>query len=371
MNLAYVGLPCQIEGLRKASAISKNIGQDWMKNVGLQIGLFCRENWSYTCFRALMQDDYGIDLTKAKKFDIKKKHIIAHLGNGDTREFPLEKSRPYVRIGCLVCLDFTAELADISIGAVGSPAKWSTVIARTKKGLDLLEGAEKGGYVETKLIEEVKPGVGVIKKLSKEKLDAAMVEIKEREGMGIKVPHLRTQDASIEELKKKGERKVFKDLDYEIIDNGLCSACGICESVCPIGAIKVVEERPQLVKPCEGNGMCYYSCPRNHLPLKALKKIIFDGSAKHEEGLGPHLAIKAVRAKETAMLEKGQDGGAVTALLSYALDKKLIDGAISVKAGDEPWKPVPYLSKNKKELLTASGTYYAYSTTMPVAKAPK
>jgi coenzyme F420 hydrogenase subunit beta len=367
MNLAYVGLPCQIEGLRKASAVSKELGQDWMENVGIQIGLFCRENWSYTCFRALLQDDYGIDLEKVKKFDIKKKHIIAHLGDGDTFEFPLEESRPYVRIGCMVCLDFTAELSDISVGAVGSPLKWSTVIARTKKGLELLEGAEKAGYIEAKPIEEVKPGLKIIKRLSREKLDDAMAEINEREEMGVKVPHLRTQDAGIEELKKKGERKISSDLIYEIIDTGLCSACGVCETVCPVGAMKLVDERPTLVRTCEGNGLCYYACPRNHLPLKELKRRTFDGT-RYEEGIGDYLVIKAVRARDREILERGQDGGAVTALLVYAVENKLIDGAISVRAGDDPWRPVPYLSRNREELLTASGTFYSYSTTMPVVK---
>lgn len=368
MNLAYVGLPCQIEGLRKADAISKEMKQDWMKNVGIQIGLFCRENWSYSCFRALLQDDYEVDLAKVKKFDIKKKHIIAHLGNGDTFEFPLEESRPYVRIGCGVCLDFAAELSDISVGAVGSPMKWSTVIARTKKGLELLEGAEKAGYIEAKPIEEVKPGVKIIKRLSKDKLDDAMSEIEKREEIGVKVPHLSTQDAAIEKLKKKDERGTFKDLDFEIIDNGLCSACGICESVCPVSAIKIIDERPTLVGACEGNGMCYYSCPRNHLPLKELKKMTFDDGTEYEDGVGHYLAIKAVRATDPEILEKGQDGGAVTALLSYALDEKLVDGAVSVKAGDDPWRPMPLLSRNKKELMDGCGTYYSYSTTMSIVK---
>ncbi len=371
MNLAYVGLPCQLEGLRKASAVSKEMKQDWMKNVGVQIGLFCRENWSYTCFRALLQDDYDVDLEKVTKFDIKRNNIIAQLGDDDTFEFPLKESKPYVRIGCTVCLDFTAELSDISVGAVGSPKKYSTVIARTKKGAELLDGAEKAGYIESKPIEEVKPGTNIVKKLSMDKLDESMEAIKEREEMGVKVPHLRSQGEGIEKLKKKNDRCTFKDLNFEIIDTGLCSACGICETVCPNDAIKVVDERPTLVGICEGNGMCYYACPRNHLPLKELKKLTFDNGSKEEDGLGNYIVIKAVRATDPEILKRGQDGGAVTAILSYALDENLIDGSVSVKAGEDPWMPVPSLSKNKEELLDASGTYYSYSTNMPVIKEQK
>ncbi len=367
MKLAYVGLPCQIEGLRKAQAVSGEIKQDWMKKVKLQIGLFCRENWSYTCFRALVADDYGIPLEKVRKFDIKKNNVIAHLDNGDSREFPLKESKPYVRIGCTACLDFTAELADLSIGAVGSPKKWSTVIARTRAGAELLAGAEKAGYIEAKDITEVEPGLKLIKRLAREKLEEATADIKDRESMGVKVPHLHSQQEPPERLKKRPERKAFANLNYEIIDTGLCSACGICEAVCPIGAIKVVEERPQLVKACEQNGICYYTCPRNHLPIKALKKQLMNGQ-KSEEGVGDYLSIKAVRALDAVVLEKGQDGGAVTAILSYALDKGLIDGAVSVMGGEEPWRPKPAISTTKEELRKRSGTFYSYATTIPAIK---
>ncbi len=367
MKLAYVGLPCQIEGLRKAQAVSGEIKQDWMGKVRLQIGLFCRENWSYTCFRALVSDDHGIPLENVRKFDIKKKNIIAHLDNGDSVEFPLEKSKPYVRIGCMACLDFTAELADLSIGAVGSPKKWSTVIARTKLGAELLDGAERAGYIEAKDIAQVEPGVKLIKKLAREKLDEALADIKDRETIGVKVPHLQSQQGGLERLKRREERKAFADLNYEIIDTGLCSACGVCEAVCPIGAIKVIEERPQLVKACERNGMCYYTCPRNHLPIKALKAQILDGQ-KSEEGIGGYLIIKAVRARDAAVLEKGQDGGAVTAILSYALEKKMIDGVVSVMGGKEPWRPEPAISTTKDELHRRSGTFYSYATTIPIIK---
>ncbi|MEE8168180.1 MAG: Coenzyme F420 hydrogenase/dehydrogenase, beta subunit C-terminal domain [Candidatus Hydrothermarchaeales archaeon] len=367
MELAYVGLPCQIEGLRKVAAVSRDIGQDWMEKVTLQIGLFCRENWSYSCFRALLQDDYGVDLEKVKKFDIKKGNIIAYLSNGDKVEFPLKESKPYVRISCLVCLDFTAELADISVGAVGTPKKWSTVITRTKKGEELLQGAEREGYIETQDIQEVKPGTNLIKKISKQKLDGALAEVQKREEIGVNVPHLHSMDSEIEGL-KKGEKKVFNDLNYEIIDNGLCSACGICEAVCPVDAIKVVDERPELVAKCDGYGFCYFACPRNHLPIKALKKRVLNGEVSSEEGLGEFLSIKAVRAKDEKILNRGQDGGAVTALLAYALDKGIISGAISVKAGADPWRPEPCLSTTREELLKSSGTFYAYSTTIPAVK---
>jgi len=44
--------------------------------------------------------------------------------------------------GCIYCGDFAAAFADVSVGAVGSQEGYSTVIIRTDKGKQLLEGAE-------------------------------------------------------------------------------------------------------------------------------------------------------------------------------------------------------------------------------------
>ena len=51
-------------------------------------------------------------------------------------------------------MDFTSEQSDISVGSVGSPEGWSTVIIRNEKGLELMENAEKDNYIETKPISD-------------------------------------------------------------------------------------------------------------------------------------------------------------------------------------------------------------------------
>jgi len=61
---------------------------------------------------------------------------------------PLREIDQFVRQSCRQCDDFTADYADISVGAIGSKDGYSTVIARTEKGLELLKQAEQTGYVE-------------------------------------------------------------------------------------------------------------------------------------------------------------------------------------------------------------------------------
>jgi len=363
MKTAFVGLPCDIEALRKIEAL---VDQEWKKNLNLQIGLFCRENWAYTCFRALVEDDFGVKLNDVDKFDIKKKNIIAYI-NGEKREIPLEKSKPYVRIGCQVCIDFTAELADVSIGAVGTPPKWSTVITRSKKGQELVDKAAKEGYIELKPIEEVKPGVSLIRKIADEKKKENLAEANRRNKIGITPLHIKTLgEKNLEKIKKAAEGKDFFALERDVIDAGACISCGACEAVCPDHCVKVIDQRPELSNECSKEKCfeCYLACPRTSLPQLLFEEMIFNGT-KLVQGIGKCLNIYAARAADTHIHEKGQDGGVVTALLTYALDKGIIDEVISVGKGPEPWKPTPYVSTVANDLKRHSGTIYSHSTSIP------
>lgn len=339
-KIAYVGLPCQIEGLKKIEALSL---EPWVKNVSLLIGLFCRENWAYTCFRALIEDDYGTKFADVKKFNIKKGNIVAEKGSS-VLEFPLKKSKPYVRMGCRVCLDFAAELADVSVGAVGSQNKWSTAIVRTQRGMELIDCAEKEGYIETKPIEEVKPGVGLLKKIAREKYIENLEEARNRKALHIEAK-------TLEEIKKLSEGKGLANLMSEVVETGNCSSCGACEAVCS-GVIKIKDELPTIVGACEQRCECYLACPRTYF------------HSLYEGELGKFIKILSIRARNGDTLEGGQDGGAVTALLSCALDKKIIDAALTVKR-DENWKPGAAISKNREELMKTAGTIYSYSTNLP------
>jgi coenzyme F420 hydrogenase subunit beta len=65
---------------------------------------------------------------------------------------------------CLMCYDWTAELADVSFGGYAAPGylveepgnpieRWGTHIVRTKKGDELVKAAIKAGYLKTEPIE--------------------------------------------------------------------------------------------------------------------------------------------------------------------------------------------------------------------------
>ncbi len=370
-SLAYVGTPCQIQAIRKAAVFQGDSNKDWPGNAKLLIGLFCRENWSYTCIRALVEDDYGVKLDDIEKFDIKRGRIIGLKKDGSSVEIPLKKSKPYVRINCQVCLDFSAEMADISVGAVGTPREWSTAVVRTKAGADLLDGAEKAGVVEVKPIEEMKPGIELIQKLCRDKLDENLAETKDREDQGINVIHVATKDeGDRKKLDKMADCKQFAELEFDVIDTGLCVTCGMCEAVCPVNIVEIKDERPEIVgEEKEGCNECYLTCPRTFLPLGLIEDSIGFNGAARDDLIGRYSRIVGVRATKEDVKSRGQDGGAVTALLSYALDSKLVDAAVSAVGSDEEaWKPLPYTARDSGALLKASGTIYSMVPTIKALK---
>ncbi len=359
MKIATVGLPCQIEGLRKVEILKDELKASWIDDVYLKIGLFCRENWMFSCFRALVEDDYGVKMEEVEKFDIKKRKIIG-LKNGEKiLEIPLEESQPYVRVGCQVCLDFTAELSDISVGAVGSDIKWSTVIIRTKRGKEIFDGAVKEGYIEVSDKLKLK----IAKRISKDKRESNLKEIEIRENAGYKVLHVKTFFSSLEDVKNGAKGKDFSNLESDIVEQGNCTSCGTCASVCD--HIEIKEGFPTLVKPCEENcNLCYLACPRVSLPKKVIEDSIFSEDVKAEDYFGKYIEIYAARAKNEEVLKKGQDGGVVTALLMYALDKGIVD--LVVTAGREKnWEPKVAICKTREDVLNSAGTIYSYVTIAP------
>jgi coenzyme F420 hydrogenase subunit beta len=91
----------------------------------------------------------------------------------------------YEQPGCHVCLDYVSNLGDISTGSVGSPDGWSTVFVRTKVGTDVWSKAVAAGLFETKPIEGVKPGLEMVTKLAKEKIDKNRKILEERKTFGV------------------------------------------------------------------------------------------------------------------------------------------------------------------------------------------
>ena len=82
-------------------------------------------------------------------------------------------------------MDYVAEWADVSTGSVGSPDGWSTVLTRTGDGETVFKAAVDAGLIETKPMDEVKPGLPLLEKLAKGKKDKNGKERERRAKMGL------------------------------------------------------------------------------------------------------------------------------------------------------------------------------------------
>ena len=132
-RIAVVGTPCEVRAVRKLQQ------RQQLGNVEpTLIGLFCFESFDYEGLKDFTRTRFGIKLDEAAKTQISHGRFIIE---SDGREYSCDVGElaTHVREGCAFCTDFVSRLADISIGSVGSPDGYSTVIVRSKKGRELLE----------------------------------------------------------------------------------------------------------------------------------------------------------------------------------------------------------------------------------------
>jgi coenzyme F420 hydrogenase subunit beta len=162
-KVGMVGTPCQIRTVRRLQTMPLG-NLRLAQAIELSIGLFCMESYAYDKLVAAYIVSKGIDPSTITRMGIKKGSFIAWSGSNELLHVPLKEVDAFVRNSCKQCDDFTAEYADISVGGIGCPDGWSTVIARTQKAAELLRNADKAGYLELReLTPDAKGYLKVVK----------------------------------------------------------------------------------------------------------------------------------------------------------------------------------------------------------------
>ena len=117
--------------------------------IGLPIWLFCRENYEYLPLRKYVEGVLGEgSIAEVRKFSVTEDAMLVF--SDKTLSIPITEVKKWVPRHCLLCSDYTNELADISVGCDGSPDGFSTVIVRTERGKSVFAAIEAKGLVETK-----------------------------------------------------------------------------------------------------------------------------------------------------------------------------------------------------------------------------
>jgi coenzyme F420 hydrogenase subunit beta len=146
-KVGLVGTPCQVKAVRRIQT-SPLGNRRLAEAMTFTIGLFCMESYAHNKLIDSFLAGKGIDPASVTKVGIKKGCFIVIHNEQELLRVPLKDIDGYVRKTCKQCDDFTAEYSDISVGGVGCPTCYSTIIARTEKGLNLLKNAKRAGYLE-------------------------------------------------------------------------------------------------------------------------------------------------------------------------------------------------------------------------------
>jgi coenzyme F420 hydrogenase subunit beta len=148
--------------------------------------------------------------------------------------------------------------------------------------------------------------------------------------------------------------KSYLDLKSEVWDAGRCSGCGACVAVCPVDAL-TFDEGEMVVSPKSSGyckqatdgvpcGACYDCCPRT--------------GDQPAETLGEYLEL--FTAKATFEVPHRQSGGAVTSILTNALDEGLIDAVVTVTEDRWTLKPSSVVITKSDVLMQQAGSRYSW-----------
>lgn len=151
------------------------------------MGIYCMENFPYESIKTFIEDKVGVKPSQVKKMNITKgKLFITHTeGEG---QIPLKETHGFEQTGCNYCMDYVAELSDISCGSVGSKPGWSTIIKRTDKGSSLIDKAIEDGVLETMETNEGKYGIELLRKLATNKKKKHQKRIDQKLDLGLNIP---------------------------------------------------------------------------------------------------------------------------------------------------------------------------------------
>ena len=173
---------------------------------------------------------------------------------------------------------------------------------------------------------------------------------------------------------ENGERKHWKHLYEEIVATEICCSCSACIVACPHKVLELRDWDPTQIDPnspfdnCvhgeQSCSLCAMACLRLGPALDLIEQDVQGNRRDEGQVEGTYRWMTLARATDKRFLDKGQDGGAVSALLGWGFDTERLDGAIVAAPSDDvPWLDEPKVVTTTEELLATAGSRYTYCAT--------
>ena len=291
-------------------------------------------------------EEYDLTMNDIEKFRIEKGFVFLFLKNKETVKIPLSEAKRIIRKNCNICVELTSETSDISIGSIGSDDGWSTVIIRTEKGEEIIDGAIEQKFIEAKELTD--PQFQLLKRIAETKISKNLEIIEKREFFAR--PVLYQRDKRDDLIEKEISESDFQDLRANVIDVGACVLCGACEYACPDNLITIDDTKPRMKGECPSDcHACFAVCPRTFIP-ESLRN-------DNSKALGDFIKVLSVKSIRHT---QGQDGSIVTTLLDYLLTNDIVTEALIVDKEDLlAWKPYAKITNDIDEVIKSGGTKYS------------
>ena len=164
----------------------------------------------------------------------------------------------------------------------------------------------------------------------------------------------------------KAEYQMAKEVNIDPVMNAsLCTGCGTCAAICPKDAIKLVINPAKGIyiprineTKCSQCGICFEVCPGHSVDFKQLNTDIF-GKQQGDILLGNYFKCYTGYSTDYDIRYNSASGGLVTQLLIFALEEKIIDGALVTRMKkDNPLEPEPFIARTREEIIEASKSKY-------------
>lgn len=149
----------------------------------------------------------------------------------------------------------------------------------------------------------------------------------------------------------------------ETIKDGLCLGCGTCVPLCPNNAIRLQIKNALYIPiidetKCNDCGICYKVCPGHSIDFDKFDETIF-GKKSKDSPIGNVNNCYIGHSNDARIRFDSSSGGFVTQILIFALENKLIDGALVTRfKRNKPLEPEPFIARTREDIIEASKSKY-------------